>query len=303
MVLALLRVILPTLAPILLGMLLRRKRALTETAIAGMKTFVMRFGIPCLLFRTYLDCSFDGAVLAGMAAVLALTLGLAALGFRLRKTALFGYHSLPMALAEIEGSLAVPLMTILFGAGQAFRIASLDLAQTLIGVPLVAVLYANGTERVTVKSFLRGIVSVPFAPAVALGLLLNLTGLRDALGSGMELITGVTDTIAAPVSTLLLLCVGYECRFAAAYRRPVLRLLGLQWALRAAFCAVVQGVLCLLPAVPAEARWAVLLFSFLPPSFLAVNLCRTERESAVAAGACSAAMIGTLAVFCIIAAV
>ncbi len=48
--------------------------------------------------------------------LLVLTLGLAALDFWLRKTVQFGCYSLPMALAEAEGSLAVPRMTIQFFA-------------------------------------------------------------------------------------------------------------------------------------------------------------------------------------------
>ena len=60
--------------------------------------------------------------------------------------------------------------------------------------------------------------------------------------------------------------------------------------------------LFLLPGITPMTRWAVLLFSFLPASYIAPGLGRTKQEHTVASGVCSLLTIATLVIFCIIAA-
>lgn len=303
MLMEVLEVILPILAPILLGAVLRRKQTISYEGISGMETFVMRYGIPCMLFHAYLTCSFSREVVAGMAAVFCLTLALAVLAFRMRRTARWNYHNLPMLFSITEGGLGVPLFLILFGLEQTFRIASLDLAQTLIGVPIISILSADEASQVRGKDILRRIASVPVAIAMVLGLAMNFSGLGAALEpSGVtSLITAVTSAIAEPVSALMLLCVGYEFQISKENRRNVLQMTGCFLGVRIVFCAAIQGLLCLLPSVQPITRWAVLLFCFLPPSYLSVNLGRTQRDNAFAASVCSISTFATLVVFCIIA--
>jgi len=64
---------------------------------------------------------------------------------------------------------------------------------------------------------------------------------------------------------------------------------------------VMQGILCLLPAVEPETRWAILMYTTLPGSYIATTLGRTQEESEIASGVCSLLTIVSLVVFCIIA--
>ncbi len=303
MVTKVLNVILPMLVPILLGMFLRKKQIISQEGIAGMKTFVMRVGIPGLLFHAYLTCSFSGEIAVGMATVFVLTIVLALIAFAMKRTRRWNYNGLPMMFAVTEGGLGVPLILILFGMEHTFRMASLDLAQTFVGVPLICILSAAGEGKTTPKAFLKKIISVPVAPAVVFGLGLNFLGVPALLEpSGVwEIVASVLDAIAAPVSTLMLLSVGYEFGLTAENRRDVLTMSGYYLLGRALFCLAVQGILCLLPGVSPVTRWTVLLFSFLPPSFLSIHLGKNQKDNTFAANNCSICTFATLLVFCIIA--
>ena len=54
----------------------------------------------------------------------------------------------------------------------------------------------------------------------------------------------------------------------------------------------------LLPGITSMTRWAVLLYSFLPASYIAPSLGKTTEEQTVASGVCSLLTIVTLIVFC-----
>lgn len=297
------QVVLPIAVPILLGILFKRKQILSSACIAGMKTFVMQFGIPCLLFNAYLTCSFGGETLLTMGLVLLLTLILAFIAFRLRKTVRWNYHNLPMMFAITEGGFGVPLMLVLFGTAHTFRIAALDLAQTLVGVPIITVLSADSSGGLQLKQILKKLVTVPVMIGMLLGLAFNFSGLGRMLepSGALAVITSVTEAVAAPVSTLLLLCVGYEFSVSPGNRRDVLTMAAGHVAIRALFCGIIQLVLLQIPGMAMETRWAVALFSFLPPSFLAISLGRTDRENGFAASVCSLCTFVTITVYCMIA--
>ena len=81
----------------------------------------------------------------------------------------------------------------------------------------------------------------------------------------------------------------------------ILRLSAIHFAMLAGAGLLMQGVLCLLPAVEAETRWAILMYTTLPGSYIATTLGRTQEESEFASGVCSILTLVSLAVFCIIA--
>ena len=60
-------------------------------------------------------------------------------------------------------------------------------------------------------------------------------------------------------------------------------------------------MLFLFPGVEAQTRWAILIYTTLPPSFLSLGLGRNEEEYEMAAGVCSLLTVVSLAIFCVIA--
>lgn len=120
-----------------------------------------------------------------------------------------------------------------------------------------------------------------------LALALNLTGLAqwlDGVGIG-GVITGTTGFMAAPIS--------------AGSRRLILRICATHLAVFSAICALIQGILFLLPAVDPATRWAVLFYCLLPPSYLTPGLGRTADDAALASGVCTILTVSCLAIFCL----
>ena len=64
----------------------------------------------------------------------------------------------------------------------------------------------------------------------------------------------------------------------------------------------IQLILCLIPGVDALTRWALLLYTMLPASYLAPTLGRSREDFTMASGVCSLLTLPTLLVFCFIAA-
>ena len=117
----------------------------------------------------------------------------------------------------------------------------------------------------------------------------------------MPVITAVTEFIAQPVSALMLFSVGFGLLVSAGNRGVIMRLSAIHFVMLAGAGLLMQGVLCLLPAVEAQTRWAILLYTTLPGSYIAASLGRTQEEKEMASGVCSLLTVVSLVVFCVIA--
>lgn len=299
--LAVLQVILPIFVTVALGVYARRREILTQDQIKGLQQFVMKFGLPCVLFNSCLGASLGSESVISMLLVIPLLLGSAFLSFRLRKHK-FTYHNLPQLFAAQEtGMLGIPLFIALFGVSEAYRIGVLDLAQIVIAVPVIAVLSANTGKDPTPLEIAGNVFRSPFLISSLLGLTLNLSGLAASLdGIGvLPIITETTFFLAQPVSAVMLFSVGFNFSLNRNYRTTIFRIASVHSGLFVLFCAVMQSALLLVPDVDARTRWAVLLYCLLPSSYLAPSLGRSEEDSIIASGVCSLLTITCLIAFCV----
>ena len=127
-----LEVVMPIVTAVGLGILARRKNLITAEGIGGFQKFVMQFGLPCVVFNSCLMAQMGAESLASMAlaAVIILVASAWAFGARKRK---YPYHNFPMLFSAQEtGMLGIPLVIILFGADQAYRMGVLGLAQAVV---------------------------------------------------------------------------------------------------------------------------------------------------------------------------
>jgi len=170
-------------------------------------------------------------------------------------------------------------------------------------LPEIAILSADAGENPTPAAIAKQVLRSPLLLLSLAGLLLNVTGAKDVLGQVgvMPMITEVTGFIAQPVSALMLFSVGFSLSLSEGNRSAIMRLSAIHFALLATAGLVMQGILCLLPAVEPETRWAILMYTTLPGSYIATTLGRTQEESEIASGVCSLLTIVSLVVFCIIA--
>ena len=297
-----LEIVMPIIVTIGLGIFAKKKNILSEEAVKGFQQFIMAFCLPCVLFNSCLTASFGMESVAVMAMVTILLLANALWSFNARKK--YPYHNLPQLFAAQEpGMLGIPLHMTMFGADQAFRMGVLDLAQSVVAIPVIAILSADTGKNPSPTEIVKKVFRSPLLIMSLLGLVLNLTGGMDALnviGIG-GVITTVTGFLAQPVSAVILFCVGYNFSLGEGNRKDIFAICAWHFGIFAVACAVIQGVLCFVPDVDAGTRWAILLFCSLPGSYLAASLGKTKEDSAMAASVCSILTVVCLLVYCVMA--
>ncbi len=199
--------------------------------------------------------------------------------------------------------LGIPLFMTLFGTAQAYRMGVLDVAQSVIAIPVIAILSADTDKSPSAGYVIKKVFRSPLVIMSFLGLALNLTGamvILNGIGIG-NVITQTTGFLAQPVSAVILFCVGYNFSLEQGNRDHVFAICGLHFGVFAVICAIIQGVLFFIPDVDAGTRWAVLLYCALPGSYLTAGLGKTKEDSTVAASVCSILTVVCLIVFCLMA--
>lgn len=294
------QVIAPIFTAIFLGVFARHKKMITPEVNRGLQQFVIKFALPCVLFNSCLTAQIGAESLSTMALVLPLVMASTFWAFRARKKR-FPYHNLPQLFAAQEtGMLGIPLFMILFGAEQAYRVGILDLIQSVIAIPTIAILAADAGENPTVKEITKKVAASPLLLMSLMGLALNLSGVGawlDSVGIG-RVITGTTSFLAQPVSAVMLFSVGYNFSLSKGNRGAIFKISAVHFGVYALFCGIIQAALLLIPDVAAQTRWAILLYCTLPASYLAPGLGRGEEDYTVASGVCSVLTVISLIVFC-----
>ena len=296
--------VIPVFVSIFLGMYARKTKRLASEEIHGIQQFVVTFALPFVLFQSCYTADFGLEAITSMAMVLPLMLAGTCWAFSARKRSL-PYHNLPQLFAAQEtGMLGISLFVALFGMDQAYRMGVLDLAQAFVAIPVIAILSSNAGESPSVADIVKKVFQSPLLLMSLLGLTLNLTGAAGALDSAGigGILTNTAGFLAQPVSAAILFSVGYNFSLEKEGFRPILKICLIHTAFMAVFCAIMQGVLSLIPNTAPETRFAAALYCALPPSFLSSGLGRTAEDSKVASGVCSILTVVTLILFCIIAA-
>ena len=302
-IISLLQILVPILTCIGLGMIARKKQLITPEQNGGIQQFVLKFCIPCVLFNSCLQASVGLESVTTMVALLPVLLLSTVWGFTKGKKR-FPYHNLPNFFAANEtGMLGIPLCVLLFGANQAYRMGMLDMAQGLIGIPVMVILSANTGKEASVKEIIKNILLSPLFIMSVLGLSLGLSGAAvwlDQIGVG-QIIKETTTLLSQPVSAAMLFSIGYNFTMERENRKEIFKIVGIKVVFSAAACLIMQGVLCLLPEVDTLTRWVVLLYCVLPGSYLTPTLGRNEKESVMASGVCSMMTVLTLLGVCAVA--
>lgn len=297
--LAVLQVIIPIFVTIGLGVYARRRSVMPAEQIQGLQQFVMKFGLPCVLFNSCLSASLSSEAVTSIVMVIPCMLLSSLFGFWLRKR--ITYHNLPMLFsAQESGMLGIPLFITLFGVQEAFRMGVLDLGQSLIAIPTIAILTADTGKNPSPLEIASKVFRSPFLIASVLGLILNLSGAASALDhlGILPIITETTGFLAQPVSAAMLFSVGYNFSLHEGYRKVIFRIAALHFGLLTLICLVMQSFLFVTPNAEAQTRWAVLLYCMLPSSYLSPSLGRREEDSVIASGVCSLLTAACLVVFC-----
>ena len=181
----------------------------------------------------------------------------------------------------------------------------LDLAQSVVAIPTIAILSSDAGENPAPSQVVKKVMSSPLMIMSLLGLTLNFSGVGKWLESFgvLGIITETTSFLSQPISALMLFSVGFNFSLAKGCRRDIFRISALHFTAFAFACLVIQGVMFLIPGVDSLTRLAIFLYCMLPGSYLAPSLGRSEADHQVASGVCSVLTLVCLAVVCVLAAV
>lgn len=297
------QVVAPIFTAIFLGIIAKKHALISAEGVQGMQQFVMKFGLPCVVFNSCYSADIGAESLSSMVLVLPCVLLSTFWAFRARKKQ-FPYHNFPQMFAAQEtGMLGIPLFMILFGADQAYRVGILDLTQAVTAFPTIALLSANTGENPTPTQIAKKVAASPLLIMSIAGLALNLSGIGgwlDSVGIG-GVITESTSFLTQPVSAMMIFSVGYNFSLAKGNRSAIFRISAIHFVMFAVFGILIQLALSLLPNIDPLTRWATLLYCTLPASYLAPTLGRTEEDKTVASGVCSILTVVSLAIFCVMA--
>lgn len=298
------QVVAPIFAAIFLGILARRKALVTPEGVQGFQQFVMKIGLPCVVFNSCLTADV-GQSLTSMMLVLPAVFLSTMWAFRARKKR-FRNHNLPMLFcAQETGMLGIPLFIVLFGADQAYRMGMLDLTQSVLAYPVLAILSADAGENPSAGVIVKKVLTSPLVIMCALGLALNLSGGRAVLEEMgiMGIVTESTAFLSQPVSALMIFSVGYNFSLEKGSRKAIFQISAIHFAMYALFCGIIQLALFLVPNTDSLTRWVILLYCFLPASYLSPGMGRSKEDYTMASGVCSILTVVSLTVFCIMAVV
>lgn len=298
------QVVAPIFAAIFLGILAKKHQWVNADNVQGFQRFVMKIGLPCVVFNSCLTAKIGAESLTSMGLMLPALLLATLWAFRARKKQ-FPYHNFPMLFcAQESGMLGIPLFMILFGASEAYRVGILDLTQSVIAIPVIAILSAKTGKNPTVGEITQKVISSPLLIMSFLGLILNISGIgawMDSVGIG-GIITETTGFLSQPVSALMIFSVGYNFSLSAGSRSTIFKISGIHFVYYGIVCLIAQGALFLVPNVDSLTRLAIFLYCMLPGSYLSPSLGRSEEEYRVASGVCSVLTVVCLAIVCVMAA-
>ena len=136
-------IVMPIFVTIFLGVFARKNNKISEEASKGLQSFIMTFCLPCVLFNSCLTANFGMESITSMVLVMSLVFISSVWSFGMRKKK-YQYHNLPQIFSSQEtGMLGIPLFITLFGTAHAYRMGVLDVAQSVIAIPVIAILSAD----------------------------------------------------------------------------------------------------------------------------------------------------------------
>ncbi len=277
--------VIPIIALIALGILLRRIDLLDDAIVDGLKRLIVGVVLPAVLFTAFLTMEFRAEYLAIILIVPAACVALLGLGYLARR--LLGSPAVtPFLFTGFEfGMVGLALYTAAYGIAEVPTAAIVGLGhEFFIWFVFVTLLKRQSDGRVTVRETLTSFVRSPVIIAIAAGLLLNVLGLREAIaanavGGGL---LRTLEYLAAVIVPLILIVVGYGTRLSRSGVRQALPLVASRFAVTLAMGLLLsEAVVGQWLGLGAPVRAAVFMLFILPPPFIVPIFLPRRRQDEI----------------------
>ena len=300
-----LRMVLPVLAMVGIGMLCRSRKLISREGVNALKRVVVDITLPASLLNAFATTEYTLMDLAiplmmFLACLVAWALGRAA-GRVLRLNSRF----VPFLTTGFEaGMLGYALFGMLRGGGHTAEFARVDLGQVLFVFTLYKVLLGlESREKVHAGQLLREMALSPIIIAIAAGVLLGATGLYRALipSGASGLLSACAEFIAAPTGAIILLTIGYDLVLSDIPWMSTIKVVALRFAIMMLLrWALIAALRLLWPAVSLTA--AINVMFILPPPFVLPVFADDPAQRVYISSALSISTLAAIAGFAVIAA-
>ena len=281
-----LKIILPVLVMIGLGISCRKWKFLSKTGINDMKFLVTNIMLPVAIFHALATADYNletGKLVLIMFLMLLISFGI---GFLLKPLMTGVYQKyLPFMVSVYEGGLmAYPLYTSLCGQENLSQIAVLDIAGLLFGFSIYMGMLGqteNG-EKINAKSLALSAVKTPAFIASVLGIIAGFTGIIRCLleSSWGNVYLSVENILTTSVTAIILIVVGYSFELTPELLSPCIRTILLRTALQA---VMIAGVLFTVHSFVENNKLldlAVISYMSAPATFSMQTFLKKEESSA-----------------------
>ena len=301
-IVSILKIVLPLVVSLGIGFFARKRDILSPEAIEGMKTFVMKFALPAMLFGLFFTAEYAPSVL--LFAVTMFTLGFVGLGlgFLIGKPLEKRSPMLKFMTAGWEvGMLGYALYALLYGVENLRYLALMDFGHVLFvfsGFTAALSAHMGCSSKESLKSLVRN----PIPWAMLTGSILAILGVSRALApSGVtDLVKTLCDFVAAPLSCVILIVVGYGIEFS----RKNFATAAISVLIRSLVCAAlcVAALFFIGAFIPLSdaMRWAIIILFITPAPYIMTMYTTNEQERADVSMSLSLQTIVTVLEFIVI---
>lgn len=280
-----LETVIPVFLMIFLGKFLKSKNIISDSGISCIKSISTNVFLPVMAFDTLIHGSFslDSLLLIGLEIFILFTAF--GLGFLFKKffdPSINGY--VPYAMTTYEGGLfGWALIAILVGhkSEAMFSIVSMDIFSGIFCFTVMATgLKFLAGQQMTKKEIFISIITNPLIIAVILGFIGAAFNLGEIIDNSKaaNLYTKTVNMFIQPLSPMILICIGSGLVFDWNVLKKGLKLAFLRYGIQIILCLITLLVISITVGLSPELRVALLVYFFVPTSFL-LSMYANDKEA------------------------
>ncbi len=236
----------PIILLILLGVILRRKNAISEKGMQGVKYFVVNISLACVLFNLFVNMQISAAYISIFAVAFAYFLLTFFAGFSINKIPLLYSKYTPFIACGASVSLVgLGIFSIMFGEENLAVYSVIGLAHEIF----IWIIYYStlrikiGGKKISLKEIFKVLTS-PILLSIFAGILCNLLKINTIFASNFIWISLSSTVImlAQTATPIILVVVGYGITIDKNYLKQSLKLLASRYIITIVCGAVLMAV-------------------------------------------------------------
>ncbi|MBE5933800.1 MAG: permease [Lachnospiraceae bacterium] len=211
-----LMIVAPVLVMIIIGMACDKWQIISQAGVDNIKKFITTIALPVCVFHAVSTATYNKNVVVVLILMLIVAVVGFVAGFALKGLVREPYRKyFPYLMTIYEGGMmAYPLYQSLMGVENMSNIALIDVSCGIFafGIYFGMLTMTDQGIKPSGKQLAMNAFSSPVFVALLLGLVIGVTGVMNdfVITAAGQLYVSVKDMVTAPVSAMILLCVGYE---------------------------------------------------------------------------------------------